>query len=172
MANWKKIFAGTLLAGAGAMMFIYFQRQAKLLYDSCIKFGGVKNIHASLTDFQATITLNYMNKSDLSIELTKQHYDIYFNGMLAITISSNVRTKIGSHQTAPLDLNIKFNPKDLLVAGLKNLDQIILDRDSIKIGIKGKFSAQAGIVTVNNISYDEEMTIGEMLHPTEPSAPC
>jgi LEA14-like dessication related protein len=173
MANIRKILAGALIVGAGTIVVTYFQRQAKLLYNSCIKFRGVKQIKVSLQNFSMTLLLDYKNKSDISLMLVKQTYQIYVNGFLASTITSKEKTKIISHQTATLRLEVEFKPKDLLAAGLKNIEQILLDKEGIVIEVKGKMTVQTGIIFYSDLPFTEKMTLGELMHPSGATAePC
>ncbi len=169
--NWKKLIAGTLIFGSATVIFLYLKKQYQLITDSCIKFAGVRNVKINMQDFRMTLLLAYLNKSEISVELIEQFYEVYVNDILASTVSSKIATHIPAQDKANLKLEMAFNPKNLLIAGLQNINQLIFNQDELMIRITGTMKTKAGLITAN-VPFEYADSLANMSRPSDTPVKC
>lgn len=169
--NWIKIIVGTALVSGAVLIGLYFRKQYQLLYNSCIKFAGLRNVKLSFQQVKMTILLAYFNKSAIAVEITSQAYDVYVNNMLAATVESKTPTMVPSSDKALLALDIQFKPKDLLMAGLQNINQLLFNHSAMVIKFSGVIKVKAGIISTT-IPYEYEDTLANMTKPSEVPTEC
>jgi hypothetical protein len=73
---------------------------------------------------------------------------------------------IQAKSDAIIKLDVEFNPKDLLKAGLTNIEPILYDNEKLVITTKGTLSAKTGIVTLTKFPFSVDITLKELLEPS------
>lgn len=170
--NKKTAFIIGGLAIATIGVIAYFKRQYNLIADACYTIsGGV--VHAlSLSNVKITLFFKIVNESDITIEVSNLSTNIYVNKMFVTKINKPDMQILYSKSDAIIKLDFEFNPKDLLRAGLTNIESIIYDKEKLVIGLKGTFSAKTGIVKLKNFPFEENITLKELLTPSEKPKKC
>ena len=170
--DWKKalIVGGLLTAAAG--LYVYFKRQFQILYDSCYTItGGV--VHSlGIDKVKISLFFKIVNKSDLTITVSNMNFNIYVNTMFVTNIKRVEPVTIYSKSEEIIKLDFEFNPKDLLKAGISNIQPILFDKEKLVITTKGTFTAETGIVKLNNFKFDEKITLKELLEPSPTPKKC
>lgn len=164
------IIGGLLVATVG--LIAYFRRQINLLKDACYTIsGGI--IHSfTLNNVKMTLFFKIVNESDISIDVSNMVFNIYVNNMFVTKIEKPDSQTIYSKSDTIIKLEFQFNPKDLLRAGITNIEPIIYDREKLVVAIKGRFSAKTGIVKLSNYPIDEKITLKELMTPSTTEKKC
>ena len=166
----KLIIGGLALATIG--LVVYFKRQYDLLSNACYTVSGAIVHTLGINSVKITIFIKVVNESDLTLEISNMIFNIYVNKMFVSKISKPAVQILYSKADAIIQLDVDFNPKDLLKAGVTNIDAILNKKDSIAIDIKGAFSAKTGVVKLNNFTFDETVTLQELMTPSTIKKKC
>ena len=150
----------------------YFEKQANLLKEACSTIAGAIIHQISFTNVSFTLMMNIANKSDIDFTVTNQKYNVYVNNMLVAKIDNPDTVKVNARGTSTVNINVKFNPQDLLKKGIQNITSLIKNKDNMIIEVKGYLSLKAGIISVTDYQVDERMTLKEILSPPKDVKKC
>lgn len=164
------IIGGLAIAAIGVIA--YFKRQINLLKDACYTISGGIIHNISLSNVKMTLFFKIVNESDITINVSNMVFNIYVNNMFITKIEKPDAQTIFSKSDTIVKLDFEFNPKDLLRAGITNIQPILFDKEKLIISIKGNFTAKTGIVKLNNYPIDEKITLKELLTPSKTSKKC
>lgn len=160
------------LAVAGIALIAYFKRQYNLLLNACYTISGGVVHSLGLDNVKITLFFKIVNESDLTIEISDMMFNIYVNKMFITKMLKPDKQVLYSKSDAVVKLDFEFNPKDLLRAGLTNIEPILYDKEKLVINIKGTFSAKTDIVKMRNFPFDESITLKELLTPSTIPKKC
>ncbi len=163
--------------GAGIILSLiaiaaYASKQAKLLADACSTVSGAIINEISFNKVRFTLILSISNRSDINFSITKQLYNIYVNKMLVARVDNVGKMVVNANGKSSVNINVAFNPQDLLKKGMENIAQLLADKDNMMIEVKGTMSIRSGIVSVGNYEVDERLTLKELLAPSPDSKKC
>jgi len=164
------IIGALIVAGLGSLA--YLKKQFNLIKDSCYTISGGIIHTLGLTNIKMTIFFKIVNESDITIKLSDMIFNIYVNNIFVTKISKPEEQVIFSKNEAIIQLEVQFNPVDLLKAGIKNIQSIIYDKEKLIINIKGTFSAKTGGVKLRNFPIDEKITLKELTTPSNTNKKC
>lgn len=150
----------------------YFNRQMKLLRDACYTLAGaiIKEITFEKVSF--TLILSISNKSDIDFSVTGQEYNIYVNNMLVAKINNPEVVKVAARGKSTVNIDVTFNPQDLLKQGMANIASLISNKNNMIIEIKGYLSLTSGVVSIKDYQVDERLTLKELLSDDSKSEKC
>jgi LEA14-like dessication related protein len=172
----KKISAKHIIILVVISLLIYllvWLRKQKQLYDkSCFKLTGGRVNELNASNANIDIKLLYKNKNDINFYIQNQEYDVYFNDTMIAHIQNREKIFVRKHEGTPVNLNIKFVPKDVLKLTLKNLQDLILNRNNIKVRIVGNLSLGSSFIFINKVPMDLQYTLGEILAPSTTGEKC
>jgi LEA14-like dessication related protein len=160
------------VALCGVLLISYFNRQMNLLRDACYTVAGAIINEITFNKVSFTMILNISNKSDIDFSVTNQAYNVYVNGMLVAKIDKADNIKVLGRGRSTVNINVAFNPQDLLKQGMQNIATLIDNKNNMIIEIKGYLSLRAGAVSVKDYQVDERLTLGEMLAPNPKEEEC
>lgn len=161
-ASTKKMIVLAVVATAITAIGVYFKKQLSLLKDSCSLIAGGVIHEISFNKIYFTLILKIKNKSDITVIAKKINLNVYVNNLLVSKITQNENQKIVSKTYSNFNVNIDFNPKDLLKAGLKNIEAILTETDTLAIRVEGTMSIESGALMVNSIPIQEKFTLKEL----------
>lgn len=164
------IIGGLAIAAIG--LIAYFKRQYNLLLNACYTISGGVVHSLGLDNVKITLFFKIVNESDLTIEISDMMFNIYVNKMFITKMLKPDKQVLYSKSDAVVKLDFEFNPKDLLRAGLTNIEPILYDKEKLVINIKGTFSAKTDIVKMRNFPFDESITLKELLTPSTIPKKC
>jgi LEA14-like dessication related protein len=164
------IIGGLALAIIG--IGIYFKRQYNLLYNACYTIAGGVVHNLGLNNVKITLFWKIVNESDLTIEISDMVFGIYVNKMFVSKILKPEKQILYSKSDAIIKLDFEFNPKDLLHAGLTNIEPILYDKEKLVITTKGTFSAKTGIVKLKEFPFEDNITLKELITPSDAPKKC
>lgn len=165
------LIIGGLLVATTALV-LYFRRQINLLYNACYTISGGIIHSLGLDKVKMTLFFKIVNESDLSIEISNMNFNIYVNGMFISKIVKPEMQMLYSQSSATIKLDFEFNPKDLLRAGLTNIEPILYDNEKLVITTKGFFSAKTGGISLKNFPFEENITLKELMTPDPNARKC
>jgi len=175
MEMTPKLRNGLIIGGllvATTALIVYFKKQMNLLYDACYTISGGVVHSLTLSSVKMTLFFKVVNESDLTIQISDAVFNIYVNNMFVTKILKPDSQTLYSKSDAIIKIDFEFNPKDLLRAGLTNIEPIIYDKEKLVIGIKGSLSAKTGIVKLSKFPIDEKITLKEILTPSPNAKKC
>lgn len=152
----KKIIFGLIGLAGIAYGIGYFKRQTDLLRDTCINFlgGAIESFNISSTTLR--IDLLIVNKSSMTFELSKQVHQILINEKHITDIQMEEPLVVQGGERKPVSVSVTFNPIDLLVSS-------VLDIKNLRLGIKSSLNFKSGLIFFNNITFENESTIKDLL---------
>lgn len=157
----KKIIP--ILSGLAILIIAYGSRQFYLLYNA--KFGvkktQIKGISAK--EINILIDAEFKNKSDISAKVHNQHYEVFFNNVLVLTINIDKLIHINSNGKTIIQIPIIFNPSLVVKAGMGNILDLLFDRSKIIVEIKGYLSIKVGIIELKNYKVSMKQTLQELI---------
>ena len=171
----KDIYKIGIIGGIGLGIIgvmAYFAKQARLLQDACYTVSGAIVNEMSLKNFSFTMLLNIKNKSEIDFTVTNQRYNIYVNKMLVAKIEKPNSITVIANGNTTINIDVKFNPQDLLKQGLENMVYLLKDKKNIVIEIKGFLSLKAGLVNVKDYQVDERISLSDLLTPSNKKTTC
>ena len=163
MNTTTKIAIGGTAVLAIVILSAWVAKQAKALYDACFTVAGAVIHTISIDKMDMDLLINIANKSDVSFTLTNQNYQVYINKMLVATVNNKENTTVVSQGNTTMKINIKFNPQDLLKKGIENIANLIKNKDSLVVEIRGTISIGKGLVSFNDYRVDETLLMKELL---------
>jgi LEA14-like dessication related protein len=164
------IFGGIALAGLALVS--YFNRQMDLLREACYTMAGVIINEITFDNVSFTMMLAISNKSDIDFTVTNQSYNVYVNDMLVATIDKEENIKVLARGRSTVNINVAFNPMDLLSRGMQNIASLLKNKNNMIIEIKGYLSLSAGAVSIKDYQVDERLTLEELLAPVPKEEEC
>ena len=163
MNTTTKIAIGGTAVLAIVILSAWVAKQAKALYDACFTVAGAVIHTISIDKMDMDLLINIANKSDVSFTLTNQNYQVYINKMLVATVNNKENTTVVSQGNTTMKINVKFNPQDLLKKGIENIANLINNKESMVIEIRGSISIGKGLVSFNDYRVDETLLMKELL---------
>lgn len=157
--------AGALLGLAS--VGLYLKVQFSKIYKARWFVGGVKNLKIAADKVSFILLYNIDNKSDLSVLVSEQNYDIFINGVFVSKVSNPTDVKIISHGVSSIPLYVNFAPRDIILAGVINLNDLIKDKANIGIKIKGNLSLKAGIINLKKYQFEVEFKLSDLTKKPE-----
>lgn len=164
------IIGGLAVATIGVMM--YFKRQFTLLSNACYTIAGGVVHSLGLDSVKITLFFKVVNESDLTIEISDMVFNIYVNKMFVTKVLKPDAQTLYSKSDTIIKLDFEFSPKDLLRAGITNIEPILFDKEKLVVEIKGTYSAKTGVVKLRNFPFDESITLKELLTPSTIPKKC
>lgn len=154
------------LIGLGLLILggvsFYFLNQYKKLKEFCVKFmksnTKINSLGISKTDI--TLFFKLLNKSKVEATVDGYEFKIYINDNYVSTAYSLNKITINPESFSTIEVNVLFNPLQVLQIGLGNIGDIIANkRDNFKIRIDGKLIGVKSVIKVNEIpiSYDTDL---------------
>ena len=160
------------LAVAGIAILAYFKRQYDLIYNACYTIAGGVVHTLGLNSVKITLFFKVVNESDITIEISDMIFNIYVNKMFVTKVLKPDVQMLYSKSNAIIKIDFEFNPKDLLRAGLTNIESILYDKDKLIITTNGTFSAKTGILKLRDFPFEESITLSEIMTPSTAPKKC
>ena len=162
MALTKKqktaIWTGVGLALLGGGIFLYYQIKRLLNYS--ISLNNVKIKSFSMSKVELDVFLNFINKSDLRIELVEQTYDIFINGAFITTVANTSTNILEPNSKNNLSFKVMFDPREIKRRLPVPLIDLITNFRNQKIRVDFTFKVKFGPFTLP-IPYSFEGTPAE-----------
>ncbi len=172
----NKTLRNTLIVGgigvAIVSLIAYFKKQYDLLLNACYTISGGVVHTLGLDNIKITLFFKIVNDSDLTIEINDMNFNIYVNKLFITKIKKTQKQTLYSQSSAIIKLDFEFNPKDLLRAGIANIQPILYDKEKLVITTKGYFSAKTGGISLKNVPFEENITLQELLTPSSEPSKC
>jgi LEA14-like dessication related protein len=155
-----------ILAASGAIAgvyLLYLARQFYVVYNSPYKVSRVLIKNLTLNAVDLVLYLSITNKSDLTITVYGQHYDVLVNGTKVANVDSKNVMTLQKNNTSTLPVAMSFAPDFLLKTSLLNLATALTDKSKINIQIKGYVSAKWKSIELKNININISYTLQELI---------
>ena len=128
------------------------------------RLSGLFSKNATLS-----ITLRIINKSDIALMATGEHFDIYINNNYIASLQQEHKTVLAANSATDITLNANFDPTTLLQQGFAAISKNL---NAVTIRIKGKLNVKTSVISVNNIKVDTSMTLAQILAPSNQTSDC
>ncbi len=170
--NWKKALLVTVVLGATIGIIGYLKKEFERLETACYTIsGGV--VHAlGLSNVKLTLFFKIINKSDISVEISNAIFNVYVNKMFVSKVLKSNKQLLKAGGETILMVDVEFNPQDLLKVGVNNIAPLLTDKDKLVITIKGSFDAVAGLIKLKSFPFEENITLKELLTPSDTAKKC
>jgi len=156
------VIIGTAITALVAFGAWYFLKQFKMLSDYCYKFWKGRINSMGLKKIDLTLYFIIFNKSSADITITEQSYVAKANGEPITNIYSNKEIYIKAYDKSVINVNISFNPLQVLKIALTNLSDILVNRSNISIEVDGYASAGTGGLVLRRIPITYTTTLAEL----------
>ncbi len=169
MGNFKTILITGLAVVGVSGVVVYLLKEFNKLYNSCYAVVGAVIHDFSLTNVRITLFVKIENTSDITVTIDKQFYDVYLNEMQVAVFSTEKPMKLTSHSVETFPINVSFDPTDLLKKGVKNINNLIKNKDNLEITVKSVLSLKAGIARVDDLFVESTWSLKELTQ-TDPNS--
>jgi LEA14-like dessication related protein len=147
LSKMQKWGLGIGVAVLGVSAF-YVSKIAKRLQDFQLNFKKVKVTKFTKDALDFNVYFDYVNKSEININLASQEYDVYINGVYITTMSNYAENVLRAKSTSPLGFNVKLDLPKLDQKIRTSYFDMITDPKSVLIKIDMKFKARVGIFKI------------------------
>lgn len=160
----KKGFIGAWI-GSMAVIIAYGAYEFYKLSKSKLELIHVQIKEFSIQKLRLVLNMELVNSSDLSAEITEQHYVVSLSGVDISTINvEGDRIHLNSNGRTLIPIDVNINTMDTLKTGLNNLSLLVGDKSKIIVGVRGHLTLKAGnLVTMKNYPINEKFTLQELL---------
>lgn len=155
---------GLLSAGAGIVLYRYYNKQVKLLGDYDIRPVGVKVLRWEKDGSLATLefTVRITNKSNIEAVITQLHSDIYLNNQYLGYVINNGSILVPAKGSADAKVQITFAPKEALKNIISTVT-VLLGTKDIPYRLKGYAKVKSSFIAVS-VPFDETRSLkGDLL---------
>jgi hypothetical protein len=165
-----------MLVGIGGFaygVYNFYDRQFKILQNLCFNVGNVQIIQSSYSEVKLLITLNVVNKSEISFKITGYTLNVSINeqavGLVRNqTLNEQVR---GLGENSKIDFYAIFSPQQLL--GTDLLGSVLGDIANTNIKVVGRISLSKWGIPISDYPISETINLQEMIlyEPTQTDCP-
>jgi len=143
----KHYIAGAIgvVTVAGALAYLQYKR----MMDYAIKVKNVSLKKASLSLISMDLTLDYINKGNIDVNVDKKIVNVYINDKFVTKIESVEPFTIKADSTSPFKLNVEFNPNDVLSMLKLNAVDIAVNPQKVNIRLDLTLKAKLWFFKVN-----------------------
>lgn len=159
----KKLI-GTLFFGASALIIIYGVRQFFVFYHSQYKLVKAKINDISLRVIDLVLILQITNKSDISVKINNQFYEVFLNEVKVSEIKLDDLLHISSNNNTILNIPVKINYDRILNVVQTNVLNLLTDKSKIRIEVRGHLSLNVGPVSMSNYPIDVKITLQDIIN--------
>lgn len=160
----QRIGIGAVMIGVFGYTFHYLMKQARKLVNTEFEFSKITLNSLSLEKVSITLWWKVVNKSDISVDVSNQDYDIFLNGRFIKKVGYTSPVKLKAKQTTYLPTYVVLTPKDVANIGIENALLLTNDEGQKKttLLVKGKFTVKTSIFEVKKFPFEFEDTIYNM----------
>lgn len=148
----------TLLAGG--ILYLVYQYKKLMEYVLNFKFIKVKEVSASKVAFD--LSVEFVNNSNLKVNLRKQRYQVYVNDKFVSKGGTDKPTSLAPKQGTVLTNAVVFKPSDLLKVLQRGWAEMLLKPELVKIRVDYQINASlVGVAVPIKNSY--EITLRQIM---------
>jgi len=170
MKTGGKILLGVLgiMVVAGGGTAIAASNQLDKLKKTEFKLSDLKfvQIRWDIDSVIISFNLKLINKSDIDIVVSKQYYEIFFNGNQIAKVAAKKRHVIKAGKETNIPLLAQFSPRKIFTDIKSNIVDLVLNLnnalDNSKIHFKGILTVSAIGIDFGKVPVDIEMTVKEL----------
>lgn len=147
---------GVVVIGLLAFTTHYLMKQIRLLVNTDFDMSGTQINKLSFKEISITLWWKVVNKSDISITVSDQVYDIYLNGKFVKKVGNAMEVEIKPHSTTRIPTYVVFNPKELLNIGFDNMGKFLTKqgRESLMLQVQGSMTVKTSVFTVKKFPFE------------------
>jgi LEA14-like dessication related protein len=142
----KKVLIFGGIGGVAYALYTFYRRQISLLQNYDYKIIGAKIKSISLNKLQFDSKVRFFNKSSIEVEVQKIYIDVYLEDVLTGFIVENKPFLVAAKGSSDIDLNMTFNPQDLLKA-LGGVLIAGIQKKDLNFTMKGYANIRSGLVS-------------------------
>lgn len=154
-----------ILGGLAVAGYTAYRSIIKAL-DFDIKPQGAEITNKNAQGVTMKLRLGIVNPSDLRLEMKRQEYDVYLNGIFISRLKSDVPQILYPHATSTFTLDLDLNYKDILAKlnvatgqGFADKLSFITNLRDQRLKLDSKLSIKYGILPTIPIDYAYEDTL-------------
>lgn len=157
----KVVWASAIVASGIALtlagMWIY--KQLKKMEDYDLDFEKLTVVEFSKTRIIMDLVMKFTNRSNLSVTLAKQEYDVYVNGIYITTVKNDAPNTIYANSASMVGSRISVNPADIIAKSILNPLELFKSpkKLNIKIVMKYKIKVLFFDVSIPEIVYEDTL---------------
>lgn len=129
----KAIIIG-IIAAVGVAAYLVYKQFTKFMEYS-LSFRSIKVKNVSAKELKIDLGLNFENKSDLQVVLTKQVYDVFINNVFVSKIVSDKEVVIAPKSKTPMNFDVAVGSKGIadLLRSMSLADLLNIKKQSLKL---------------------------------------
>jgi LEA14-like dessication related protein len=144
-----------IVATIGVAGFLIW-RQFKKLMDYKLSFRSVKVNKINAKELSLTLGLNFQNKSDIQLVLTKQKYDVFINSVLLSTITNDKEVVVAPKSTTPMTFSVSVGSKGIadLLKTMNFQELLNIKKQKLKVASTIDVKVGSKVRTITQTSED------------------
>ena len=135
---------------------ILIWRQFKKLMDYKLSFRSIKINKVNAKELSLTLGLNFQNKSDIQLVLTKQKYEVSINSVLLSTITNEKEVVVSPKSITPMTFSVSVGSKGIadLLKTMNFQDLLNLKKQRLKVASTIDVKIGSKVKTITQTSED------------------
>lgn len=163
MEKRSKIIIATTVVLTGLVIGgIWLKKQVSKILDYKLTFKNIKLISATPKRVSFNVFFDFLNKSDININLSEQVYDIYINDKLVNTLSNYSENILAKNSVSPIGFNVDLDFNEINKTIKMDYTKMLLNPKDVLIKIDMKWKAKLGFIKVP-VGYVWETNLKEIL---------
>jgi len=160
--NTKIIVWSTAILTAGIVGYFAYKWISKQLIkmeDYELDFEKMVFKKFDRNEIVLDVFMKFTNRSNLTVTLTEQEYDIYANGVFLTTVINKAPNTIQANSTSTLGARVSFNPAEIIAKGILNPIELFTNpkKLNIKTVMKLKIRVLTFGVRIPEIVYEDTL---------------
>lgn len=147
LSTKQKWYVGIGVAVLGVTA-VYISRLAKRLQDFQLNFKKVKVTKFTKEALDFNVYFDYVNKSEININLASQEYDVYINNIYVTTMTNYSENVLKAKSTSPLGFNVKLDLPKIDEKIRTTYFDMVVNPKEVLIRIDMRFKARVGIFKI------------------------
>jgi len=158
----KKIIWGTAIVTTGIALTLagrWVYQQLKKMEDYDLDFEKLVVKDFNRNKIVMDLFMKFTNRSNLSVTLAKQEYDVYANGIFLTTVKNESPNTIRANSTSSIGAPIVINPSEILAKGILNPLELFTTPKKLNIKIVMKYKVRILFfnVPIPEILYEDTL---------------
>lgn len=155
------IWSAALLTAGIVSYFSYkwINKQLTKMEDYELDFQKLVVKKFTKTQLIMDLFMKFTNRSNLSITLTRQEYDVYANGIYLTTVVNEAPNTIAANSVSSVGSRIDVNPAEIIAKGILNPTELFTSFKKLKIKIVMKYKIRVFLfsVSIPEIVYEDTL---------------
>lgn len=147
---------GLAMVGILGFTIHYLMKQIRLLVDTDFELAGTKINKLSLKEINLTLWWKIINKSDITVSVSEQNYDLFLNGQFVKRVGYQESVQIHPRSDNRVPTVVSFTPKEAIKVGVSNFTSLLTKagRSRLNLEVVGSMDIKTSIFELKKFPFE------------------